>query len=149
MRTIDYLVLHCTATPEGRPVSVAEIDGWHRARGFRKIGYHYVIALDGTIHRGRDVAEQGAHVAGHNADSIGICYVGGLDTAGRPKDTRTPEQKAALTLLLGQMRKQFPASRILGHRDFSPDSNGNGIVEPSEWTKACPCFDAAAEYSDL
>lgn len=149
MRRINYLVLHCTATPEGRAVSVAEIDSWHRARGFRTIGYHYVVGLDGTIGKGRDDSEAGAHVAGHNGDSIGICYVGGLDAAGRPKDTRTPAQRTALLSLLRQLRKQYPKALILGHRDFSPDLNGNGIVEPSEWIKACPCFDAKEAYEKL
>lgn len=149
MRKINYLVLHCSATPEGRSVGVAEIDRWHRARGFRKIGYHYLVGLDGTIRKGRDIAEPGAHVAGHNADSIGICYVGGLDAADRPKDTRTREQKAALFFLLQQMREQYPAALILGHRDFSPDVDGDGIAEPSEWIKACPCFDAREEYKNL
>lgn len=149
MRKITDIVLHCSATKEGQRVTVADIDRWHRDRGFRKIGYHYVIYPDGSIHAGRDIAEVGAHVSGHNATSIGICYVGGLDAAGQPKDTRTPEQKAAIVYLLESLREKFPAARICGHRDFSPDKNGNGTIEPSEYIKACPCFDAADEYKDL
>lgn len=149
MRKIKYIVLHCSATKEGQPVSVRDIDRWHRQRGFRKIGYHYVILLDGTIRKGRDISEIGAHVAGSNANSIGICYIGGLDAAGQPKDTRTEEQKAALFFLLQQLREQYPKAVICGHRDFSPDRNGNGIIEPWEWMKACPCFDAVAEYKNL
>lgn len=149
MRKINYIVLHCSATKEGQKVTVPEIDTWHKTRGFRKIGYHYVIYLDGTIHAGRDIAEVGAHVSGHNADSIGICYVGGLDAAGKPKDTRTPEQKAAMLYLLQQLREKFPAAKICGHRDFSPDKNGNGTIEPTEYIKACPCFDAIPEYKSL
>lgn len=149
MRKITDIVLHCSATKEGQRVTAADIDRWHRDRGFRKIGYHYVIYPDGSIHAGRDIAEAGAHVSGHNATSIGICYVGGLDAAGQPADTRTPEQKAAIVYLLESLREKFPAARICGHRDFSPDRNGNGTIEPSEYIKACPCFDAADEYKDL
>ncbi len=149
MREIKYIVLHCSATREGQNVTVEQIDKWHRARGFRKIGYHYVILPGGEIRKGRELDEIGAHVAGNNANSIGICYVGGLDAAGKPKDTRTGQQKAAMFYLLQQLREEFPKARILGHRDFSPDLNGNGIIEPREWMKACPCFNAIDEYKDL
>lgn len=149
MRKITELVLHCSATREGQHVTVADIDRWHRDRGFKKIGYHYVIYLDGSIHTGRDLEEVGAHVTGHNATTIGICYIGGLDAAGNPRDTRTPEQKAAIVYLLESLREKFPTARICGHRDFSPDKNGNGKIEPKEYIKACPCFDATAEYKNL
>lgn len=149
MRQITELVLHCSATKEGKNVTVADIDRWHRERGFKKIGYHYVIYLDGSIHTGRGLEEVGAHVTGHNATTIGICYVGGLDASGNPKDTRTPEQKAAIVYLLESLREKFPKARICGHRDFSPDKNGNGKIEPNEYIKACPCFDAAAEYKNI
>lgn len=149
MRKINHIVLHCSATKEGQHVNVQDIDRWHRQRGFRKIGYHYVILLDGTIAKGRDIAEVGAHVEGNNSNSIGICYVGGLDRNGKPKDTRTEEQKASMFYLLQQLTEQFPGARICGHRDFSPDRNGNGIIEPFEWLKACPCFDAKTEYKRL
>lgn len=149
MRKIKYIVLHCSATKEGQNVSVRDIDRWHRQRGFRMIGYHYVILLDGSIRKGRDIAQVGAHVAGNNANSIGICYVGGLDADGKPKDTRTGEQKASLFYLLQQLREQFPDAVICGHRDFSPDLNGDGVIEPWEWMKACPCFDAIEEYQNL
>lgn len=86
---------------------------------------------------------------GSNANSIGICYIGGLDADGKPKDTRTEEQKASLFFLLQQLREQFPDAMICGHRDFSPDLNGDGIIEPWEWMKACPCFDAIDEYQSL
>lgn len=149
MREIKYIVLHCSATKEGKNIGAQDIDRWHRQRGFRKIGYHFVILLDGSICRGRDITEIGAHVAGSNAQSIGICYVGGLDAAGKPKDTRTEQQKAAMFYLLQRLREQFPQAQILGHRDFSPDRNGDGIIEPQEWIKACPCFDAIDEYKNL
>ena len=86
MRQIKYIVLHCSATKEGVPFGIEDIDRWHRQRGFRKVGYHYVIEIDGEIRKGRDIAEIGAHVQGSNANSIGICYIGGLDADGNPKD---------------------------------------------------------------
>lgn len=149
MRKITEIVIHCSATKEGKRVSVKDIDQWHKDRGFRKIGYHFVIYPDGSIHTGRDITEVGAHVQGYNAQSIGICYVGGLDANGKAKDTRTPEQKAAMFYLLQQLHGCFPKARILGHRDLSPDLNGNGIIEPFEYIKECPCFDAIAEYKNL
>ena len=149
MKTVKYLVVHCSATPAGRNVTVSRIDKWHRERGFAKIGYHYVIYLDGTIAKGRDPEEPGAHAAGYNSQSISICYIGGTDAKGSPLDTRTPEQKASLYFLLQSLKEKYPKAKICGHRDLSPDLNGNGSVEPSEWTKQCPCFDAALEYKDL
>ena len=80
-----------------------------------------------------------------NAESIGICYEGGLDCRGRPADTRTPEQRAALRLLVHQLQERFPGCRVCGHRDLSPDRNGNGEIEPEEWIKACPCFEVKEE----
>lgn len=149
MRTIRKLVLHCSATRPGQRVGVAEIDRWHRQRGFSQIGYHFVVLPDGTIRRGRDVEKIGAHAKGHNSDSIGICYIGGVDASGRPADTRTEAQRAALCFLLQQLRERFPEAEIVGHRDLSPDRNGNGTIEPSEWLKACPSFDAKEEYKNL
>nr|DAJ29985.1 MAG TPA: endodeoxyribonuclease I [Caudoviricetes sp.] len=137
-RTINYLVVHCSATPEGKPFTVKDIDQWHRARGFKGIGYNYVIYLDGSVHEGRDVNLIPAHVEGHNRDSIGICYIGGCDASGKkPKDTRTPQQKAALLELLKALRKLYPNAQILGHRDFA------------DVKKACPSFDAKTEYKQL
>lgn len=136
MRTIDEIIVHCTATPEGRDVTVAQIDAWHRRRGFNGIGYHYVVMLDGTVAPGRAVALAGAHCRGHNAHSVGVCYVGGMSRdMKRPLDTRTPQQKTALRQLLQRLRRRFPAAAIHGHRDYA--------------AKACPCFDATAEYRDL
>ena len=149
MRKINHLVVHCSATKAGQKVTVQDIEKWHKARGYRKIGYHYVIYLDGSIKAGRSEDEIGAHVQGSNANSIGICYVGGLDAAGKPPDTRTEQQRAALLYLLQRLKEKYPDARIVGHRDFSPDLNGNGIIESWEWMKACPCFDASGEYQNL
>ena len=95
-RTITLLIVHCTATPVRREVSLSEVDQWHRQRGWKGIGYHYLIQLDGTVERGRPEAEVGAHCQNHNEHSIGICYVGGLDSQNHPADTRTPAQRLSL-----------------------------------------------------
>lgn len=150
MRTVKRIVVHTTATREGQPVTVEDIDEWHKDRGWKGIGYHHVVYLDGTVHEGRPEAEVGAHVFGHNADSIGIVYVGGLDKNGNPKDTRTYGQKVAMRFLLSKLVAKYPeVTEIVGHRDLSPDVDGDGIIEPFEWLKACPCFDAIPEYQDL
>lgn len=148
MRKINKIVIHCSATIEGQNFTVADITKWHKARGFTTIGYHYVIYLDGTIHEGRPEDQIGAHVTGQNSDSIGICYIGGLDKAGKPKDTRTDVQKVALLALIKELKEKYPDAKVLGHRDCSPDLNGNGIIEEWEWLKACPCFDAIKEYNN-
>ena len=149
MRKINKVIIHCSATPEGRDYTVADIDRWHRERGFNEIGYHYVVYRDGSVHAGRDVAKIGAHCKGQNADSIGICYIGGLDAGGKAKDTRTEAQKRALRVLVAKLVKEYPIKEILGHRDTSPDTNGNGKVDSWERIKECPCFDAKEEYKDL
>ena len=137
MRTIKYIILHCSATREGKPFTAADIDRWHRARGWNGIGYHYVVRLDGTVENGRPEAQIGAHCAGVNATSIGVCYVGGLAADGlTPKDTRTPQQRVALLALLKRLKAKYPRARILGHNHFNKG-------------KACPCFDAAREYASI
>lgn len=126
MRTITEIIIHCSATKEGRDYTVADIDRWHRARGFRKIGYHFVIYRDGSIHVGRAKNEIGAHCTGQNSISIGICYIGGLSKEGKPKDTRTPLQRKAMLSLIEQLREEFPGVTLHGHNEFA--------------NKACPCF---------
>lgn len=149
MRNITHIVVHCAATIEGRNHSVQELARWHRDRGFATIGYHYVVLLDGSVSIGRPEAQVGAHVQGHNARSIGVCYIGGLGLDAQPKDTRTPAQKAALVELLRSLKARYPQAVILGHRDLSPDLNKDGKITPNEWVKACPSFDAQAEYAGL
>ena len=150
MRNIKYIIVHCSATAEGRDFHAKDIDRWHRHRGFNSIGYHYVVDLDGKIEAGRPESQVGAHCQGYNSVSIGVCYIGGLAKDGKtPKDTRTPAQKRMLNDLLRKLVKQFPGSRICGHRDLSPDLNHDGKIEPNEWVKACPCFDAQEEYKDI
>lgn len=146
MRTINKIIIHCSATPEGKDYTVKDIDRDHRKR-FAKIGYHYVIYRDGTIHQGRKESEVGAHARGYNANSIGVCYIGGLARDGKTtKDTRTQAQRDALVRLLRELVIRYPDAEILGHRDLSPDKNGDGIVSPNEYIKGCPSFDAKKEY---
>lgn len=136
MRTINEIIVHCTATAEGRDFRAKDIDMWHRQRGFAGIGYHWVVDLDGKIEKGRDVSRMGAHCKGHNQHSIGVVYVGGLAKDGKtPKDTRTPAQKKTLLDLLKSLKALYPKARIRGHRDFA--------------AKACPCFDATKEYANI
>ena len=149
MRKINLIVVHCSATREGTLLPPDALDRIHRQRGFNGTGYHYYIRCDGTIYFTRPIEHIGAHAKGFNAHSIGICYEGGLDCRGHPKDTRTPAQQKALGSLIRMLLSQFPGCRVCGHRDLSPDRNGNGEIEPEEWIKACPCFDAEKEYGPL
>lgn len=154
MRKIDAIVIHCSATRAGQDVRAADIDKWHKERGFAMIGYNYVIDLDGTVEAGRPLSRDGAHcntagVSGlsYNKHSIGICYVGGLDKDGNPADTRTPEQKLSMVTLVNNLMEAYPdIVEVIGHRDASPDKNGNGVIERNEWIKQCPCFDVRAEF---
>lgn len=141
MRNIDSIIIHCSATKAGQDFTAADIDRWHRERGFNGIGYHYVIRLDGKLEKGRDVALAGAHCKSWNERSIGICYIGGLDENGRPADTRTNAQKRVLYQMIMDLQREYNILQVLGHRDTSPDLNGDGIIEPYEYVKACPCFD--------
>jgi len=149
MRKITDIVIHCSATKEGVDIDAAELEKWHKKRGFKKIGYHYVVKLDGAVEEGRKEEEIGAHVEGHNATSIGVCYVGGLDANGKPNDTRTNSQKQSLESLLRDIRRRFPKATIRGHRDFSKDLDKDGVVEKHEWMKSCPSFNANVEYLHL
>ena len=137
MRKIKQIVIHCTATKEGKDYTVKDVDRWHKERGWKGIGYHFLIRLDGDIEVGRPIEAIGAHVKNFNKESIGIVYVGGLDKNNKPKDTRTEAQKDALHGLLTYLKADFPFAKILGHRDF-PDVK-----------KDCPCFDAKTEYKCL
>lgn len=133
MREIEEIIVHCTATPRGREVTVKEIDLWHRERGWNGIGYHWVVYNDGTIHSGRAEGEPGAHCQGHNQKSIGVVYTGGTEANGEPSDTRTEAQKASLERLISDLKRRYRGARVYGHRDFAK--------------KACPCFDAKKEYN--
>lgn len=144
MRTITLIAIHCTATMEGRPFTRDDIDAMHRRRGFNGIGYHYLIELDGKVATGRPLDRAGSHILGHNANSIGVCYVGGISGDGKAKDTRTTAQMAALARLVEDLAAKHPKAIIRGHRDLSPDADRDGKVEPHEWLKMCPCFDVVS-----
>lgn len=151
---IDAIVVHCSATREGWDVRASDIDKWHKERGFRCCGYHFVIDLDGTVEKGRPLTMDGAHcnTAGlsgcsYNKHSVGICYVGGLDKNGNPKDTRTLAQKRAMVELVYRLIDEYPTIvEVIGHRDASPDKNGDGKITKNEWIKACPCFSVKDEF---
>ena len=146
MRPIKLIVIHCSATREDREFTEYDLDICHRRRGFNGTGYHFYIRKNGDIKSTRPLERIGAHTRGFNKESIGICYEGGLDARGNPKDTRTPEQRSALHLLVYQLLQQFRNARVCGHRDLSPDLDGDGKVEPWEWVKQCPCFEVSKEF---
>lgn len=137
IRNINRIIVHCTATPEGRVETVQSIRNMHLAKGWSDIGYHYLIGLNGERWNGRNVNLVGAHCEGYNANSIGVCYVGGVDKKLKTKDTRTQKQKDALLALLKDLRRIYPKAKICGHRDL--DRHG----------KECPSFDATKEYKDI
>ena len=133
MRTITLIIIHCSAVRPDQTSSAAQIDSWHRQRGFHLgIGYHYVVRRNGAIEPGRPEYMVGAHCKNHNAHSIGVCYEGGLDIRGQPADTRTPQQKAALRQLLAELHGRYPRALIVGHHDLNP-------------LKACPCYDVRSD----
>lgn len=136
------LVVHVTATPPSANIGAKEVDAMHRARGFNGIGYHYVIRRNGKVEPGRPENQVGAHVENFNSISVGVSLVGGVDAKGRPQDNKTPEQERALEQLLRELSGRYPGAKICGHRDLSPDRDGDGVIEHGEWIKACPCFDA-------
>lgn len=158
---ITKIVIHCSATKNGKSLRTAtqtaaqRIDEWHKQRGFKRspvlakqfnphlphLGYHYVIDTDGTVETGRMVGEIGAHVKGHNQYSVGICLVGGITAGGKNHGEYTEKQWIALHKLLQKLESEYPSANICGHRDLSPDINGDGTITPNEWIKDCPCFD--------
>lgn len=148
-KNIKRIAIHCTATREGQDVDAATIKRWHLARGWNDIGYHFVIRLDGTIERGRPEQTPGSHVQGFNTGSIGVVYVGGLDSQGKAKDTRTDAQKAAMAGLVRSLLQRYSGADVLGHRDHSPDKDGDGVIERHEWLKECPCFDVRSWWSSV
>ncbi len=132
MRKINKIIIHCSATKEGVNISASTIDNWHKDRGWSGIGYHYVVSLNGNIEYGRPIHIQGAHTKNYNKNSIGVCYIGGLDDFLNPKDTRTQEQKESLLDLIKTLKRLNPNATVHGHNEFS--------------SKACPCYDVKEEY---
>lgn len=129
-----YIVVHCSATPPSMDIGRKEIDLWHRQRGFNGIGYHAVIRRDGTLERGRDITEQGAHAAGFNAFSLGVCLVGGVKSLpdAEPESNYTPAQMTTLKSVIESWKLVYPDATVIGHHD---------LPSPHARSKACPCFD--------
>lgn len=146
MRDIKYIVIHCTAGPETQ--TLASIQSWWRQLGWRRPGYHHLIAADGTVHNLLPIEQVSNGVAGFNANSIHLSYIGGIKD-GKAVDNRTKKQREKLEELVRQYKAQFPKAAIMGHRDFSPDRNRNGIIEPNEWMKTCPSFSVREWLSEI
>ncbi|WP_113638967.1 N-acetylmuramoyl-L-alanine amidase [Nubsella zeaxanthinifaciens] len=144
MRQIKYVVFHCTGAPATQKVDVI-IDYWKRVKGWSKVGYHHLIEADGTVHDLAPIFETTNGVAGYNSSSIHICYIGGDNW----QDTRTPAQKAALSRLAKKYKLMFPSAKFCGHRDFSPDKNNNGKIDPSEYIKFCPAFEVSTWLKEI
>lgn len=132
MREINLIIVHCSATYPWQDFGAAEIKKWHQQNGWRTIGYHYVVRLNGMVEKGRSDYKVGAHCKGYNAISIGVCYVGGLNELGYASDTRTEQQKQALRQLIDELKKKYPKARVVGHRELNP-------------LRACPCFDVETQ----
>jgi N-acetyl-anhydromuramyl-L-alanine amidase AmpD len=141
-KTTKFIVVHVTATPPSRSYGMAELTRDHKARGFSGPGYQYLIRRNGAVETGRPEAEAGAHVRGFNSVSIGISLEGGVDARGKAEDNRTDAQNHALVALIKDLLTRYPDAKVCGHRDLSPDRDGDGVIEPHEYLKECPCFDA-------
>ena len=149
MREINLIVYHCTATKASQDIDVNDIRRMHLRRGWSDIGYHLLIKRNGEIQFGREFDKIGAHVRGFNRNSIGVVYVGGVREDGRtPEDNRTEEQKKSLKVVYEFFKLMYPEAEHLGHRDLSPDLNGDGEITRGEWLKACPCF-SVKEFFNL
>jgi len=146
MREIKYIVVHCTATSPNTKAQTI-LNNWRKI-GWKSNGYHWLVDKNGLAVRLQDDKLPSNGVYGHNHHSVNVCYIGGVIN-GKAVDTRTDEQKGMLETILLEYRKKYPKAKILGHRDLSPDKNRNGFIEPFEWIKICPCFDATVEYSHI
>lgn len=149
-RNIKYIAVHCTAGSQR--TTIPDLLAVFKSRGFKAPGYHYVISADGIIHQLLSEDQVSNGVKGFNSVSINVAYIGGVisqEGVLKSVDNRTNEQKASLRKLLVELKKRYPQAVIQGHRDFSPDTNGNGVVDPWERIKDCPCFDAKVEYADI
>lgn len=147
MRKIQFIAVHCTAGHQTE--TIADLQAEFRRKGWKNPGYHYVVAPDGKITQLLDEDKVSNGVKGFNSVLVNVAYIGGIDANGKGVDNRTDAQKKTLRQLLGNLKKKYPEAVIQGHRDFSPDTNGNGVVDSWERIKECPCFDAKTEYADL
>ena len=139
----NYIIVHCSATSPDQDIGAKTIKEWHTGKGWSDIGYHYVVRRNGKVERGRNVHMRGAHVKGHNHESVGICMVGGVNDDNEPEDNFTDEQYSALRAVLNTLKAFYPGAVIRGHRDFSPDLNNDGEITEDEWIKHCPCFEVS------
>ncbi len=146
---IKYIVIHASATARQMDIGAAEINIWHKERGWDGIGYHLVIRRNGLVEFGRPLNKPGAHVKGYNYISWGVCMVGGLDNQGNIEDNYTKEQYETLVDVIRYLKRLAPTSEVVGHRDLSPDINGDGIVDKWEWVKECPCFDVSTFLKEV
>ena len=147
MRTIERIFVHCTAGSQKQ--TIEDLKAEFKARGWKHPGYHYAVMPRGRIEQMLPEEEVSNGVQGYNSTSINVAYIGGIDGNGKAVDNRTEEQKKSLLSLLKSLRERYPKAKIMGHRDISPDKNGNGIIDPWERIKECPCFDAITEYKDI
>lgn len=147
MRTIERIFVHCTAGSQKQ--TIEDLKAEFKAKGWKHSGYHYAVMPSGRIEQMLPEEEISNGVQGYNSTSINVAYIGGIDGNGKATDNRTSQQKKSLVELLKQLRERYPKARIMGHRDISPDKNGNGIIDPWERIKECPCFDAITEYKDI
>ena len=136
IKSVDFLVVHCAATPPSMDIGVNEIRAWHQKRGWFDVGYHYVIRRDGVAEKGRPENRPGAHVRGANEISLGICLVGGVDRNNQPEDNFMDAQMRTLKNLILELKGRYPSAGVIGHRDVP------GVA------KACPSFDVLRWYSD-
>lgn len=139
-RQTKYIVIHCSATKRDDDIGFAEIDQWHKNRGWDGCGYHLIIRRDGSYEPGREIQETGAHVRGYNQVSVGICLIGGVDVSGNPQSNYTPQQFSALRDAVLVLQGLYPRAVCVGHRD---------LIKPGEPQKACPCFDVPHWYEEI
>lgn len=147
MRQIKYIAVHCTAG--SRKSTVNDLLAEFKKKGWKAPGYHYVITSDGKIHQLLDTEKVSNGVKGYNSVTVNVAYTGGIDANGKSEDNRTEAQKDSLIKLLKLLKQKYPEAVIQGHRDFSPDKNGNGVVDSWERIKDCPCFNAKTEYKNI
>lgn len=141
LKVVNYIVVHCSATIPENDIGFEEINKWHMDKGWDMCGYHQVIRRGGILEHGRNLDKRGAHVKGHNWESVGICMVGGINIAGEPEDNFDDDQYETLKSSIKYLKLRFPNAEVCGHRDFSPDLNGDGVITENEFMKHCPCFD--------
>lgn len=146
-RKIKYIAVHCTASSV--KATIGDLRAEFSRKGWKNPGYHYVVGRDGGVTQMLSEDKVSNGVRGYNSVSVNVAYIGGIDANGKAVDNRTAEQKTALRVLLRKLRKTYPEAVIQGHRDFSPDKNGDGRITADEWVKQCPCFDARAEYAGI